>query len=187
MKRMIFILAALAMSMSLNSKEKEAVDYVDMFIGTSNSRWMLGPYAQVPFGMVQLGPDNQGNVWMGGYEYSINNISGFSHIHAWTMGGLMMMPTTADLALGNPSTDSPYQGANAGYHSRILKESEQASPGYYSAFLYDHQVKAEMTATTHCGVHRYTFPERKESRILIDLLFPTEWDYGFKVRDAKIL
>ncbi len=186
MKRMIFILAALAMSMSLNSKEKEAVDYVDMFIGTSNSRWMLGPYAQVPFGMVQLGPDNQGNVWMGGYEYSINNISGFSHIHAWTMGGLMMMPTTADLALGNPSTDSPYQGANAGYHSRILKESEQASPGYYSAFLYDHQVKAEMTATTHCGVHRYTFPERKESRILIDLLFPTEWDYGFKVRDAKI-
>lgn len=34
---------------------KEPVDYVDMFIGTSNSRWMLGPYAQEPFGMVQLG------------------------------------------------------------------------------------------------------------------------------------
>ena len=45
---------------------KEPVDYVDMFIGTSNSRWMLGPYAQEPFGMVQLGPDNQGNVWMPG-------------------------------------------------------------------------------------------------------------------------
>lgn len=40
---------------------KEAVDYVDCFIGTSNSRWMLGPYAQVPFGMVQVGPDNRGN------------------------------------------------------------------------------------------------------------------------------
>lgn len=81
---------------------KEPVDYVDMFIGTSNSRWMLGPYAQEPFGMVQLGPDNQGNVWMGGYEYAINSVSGFSHLHAWTMGGLMIMPTTADLALSNP-------------------------------------------------------------------------------------
>ena len=64
---------------------KEPVDYVDCFIGTSNSRWMLGPYAQMPFGMVQIGPDNQGNKWMGGYEYSNNSVSGFSHIHAWTM------------------------------------------------------------------------------------------------------
>lgn len=166
--------------------DKQPVDYVDLFIGTSNSRWMLGPYAQAPFGMVQLGPDNQGDVWMGGYEYSIHNVSGFSHLHAWTMGGLMIMPTTADLAIGNPSTDSPYRGANAGYHSRILKESETASPGYYSVYLYDHAVRAELTATTRCGVHRYTFPERNESRILIDLLFPTEWDYGFRVRDARI-
>lgn len=43
-----------------------------------------------------------------------------------------------------------------------------------------------MTATVHCGVHRYTFPEMKESRILMDLLFPTEWDYGFSVKDACI-
>ena len=180
------LLLGTAMLVSASAAEKQPVDYVDMFIGTSNSRWMLGPYAQAPFGMVQLGPDNQGNVWMGGYEYSINNVSGFSHLHAWTMGGLMMMPTTADLALGNPSTDSPYLGANAGYHSRIMKESETASPGYYSVFLYDHKVRAEMTATVHCGVHRYTFPEMKESRILMDLLFPTEWDYGFSVKDACI-
>ena len=39
------------------SAGREPVDYVDPFIGTSNSRWMLGPYAGVPFGMVQLGPD----------------------------------------------------------------------------------------------------------------------------------
>lgn len=169
-----------------NLVAKEPVDYVNPFIGTSNSRWMLGPYAQMPFGMVQLGPDNQGNVWMGGYEYAINSVSGFSHIHAWTMGGLMLMPTTADLALTNPSTDSPYKGANAGYHSRILKETEKASPGYYSVYLYDHEVKAELSATTRCGIHRYTFPERIESRILVDLLFSTEWDYGFTVQDASI-
>ena len=33
---------------------RQPVDYVDMFIGTSNSRWMLGPYAQLPFGLVPM-------------------------------------------------------------------------------------------------------------------------------------
>ena len=61
---------------------KQPVDYADVMIGTSNSRWMLGPYASMPFGMVQLGPDNQGSlekngsVWMGGYEYAISSIAG---------------------------------------------------------------------------------------------------------------
>lgn len=183
-KQKIIYLLLLLCSFQLSAKDP--VDYVDLFIGTSNSRWMLGPYAQLPFGMVQLGPDNQGDVWMGGYEYAINSVSGFSHLHAWTMGGLMMMPTTADLALTNPSVDSPYKGANAGYHSRILKETEKASPGYYSVYLFDHEVKVELSATTRCGIHRYTFPEREESRVLIDLLFPTEWDYGFSVNDACI-
>ncbi len=182
---MMSLVAALALYFNV-SMAKEPADYVDCFLGTSNSRWMLGPYAQRPMGMVQLGPDNQGNKWMGGYEYAISSISGFSHIHAWTMGGLMMMPTTADLALDNPGPDAPYKGANAGYHSRIIKESEKAWPGYYSAYLYDHKVKAEITATTRCGFQKYTFPECKESRILVDLLFPTEWDYGFTVEDAAI-
>ncbi len=54
-----YILILLTLPFTLiSAKPKEPVDYVDMFIGTSNSRWMLGPYAQEPFGMVQLGPDN---------------------------------------------------------------------------------------------------------------------------------
>jgi predicted alpha-1,2-mannosidase len=163
---------------------KKPVDWVDVFIGTSNSRWMLGPYATAPFGMVQLGPDNQGSVWMGGYEYAINSISGFSHIHAWTMAGLRMMPTTADLVFENKPVDAAYKGAGAGYHSRIDKKSEKASPGYYSVYLYDHDVLAEMTVTTRCGFQKYTFPEKKESRILIDLLIPAE--YNYTVENAEI-
>lgn len=186
MKRLLLSLLFISCLHNCLIARTRAIDYVNPFIGTSNSRWMLGPYAQRPFGMVQLGPDNQGNRWMGGYEYAINSVSGFSHIHAWTMGGLMMMPTTADLALTNPSVDSPYKGANAGYHSRILKESEKASPGYYEVMLYDHNVKVEITTTERCGFQRYTFPKSKEARVLIDLLFPTEWDYGFTVNDAKI-
>jgi putative alpha-1,2-mannosidase len=110
---------------------RDPADYVDPLIGTSNSRWMLGPYAGVPFGMVQLGPDNQGPVWMAGYEHSIANVTGFSHIHAWTTGGLMLMPSTLDLTVKDGAVDRPYRGANAGYHSRVVKETERATPGYY--------------------------------------------------------
>ena len=89
------------------SAGSEPVDYADPLVGTSNSRWMLGPYAGVPFGMVQLGPDNQASGWMSGYEYSISNVTGFSHLHAWTMGGLMLMPSTGDLAIEDGAVDRP--------------------------------------------------------------------------------
>ncbi len=40
----------------------QPVDQVNVFTGTSNSRWMLFPGACLPHGMVQLSPDNQQNV-----------------------------------------------------------------------------------------------------------------------------
>lgn len=184
MNKLLFLVCLTLISCSIQTEQKRPVDYVDCFIGTSNSRWMLGPYAQVPFGMVQLGPDNQTFGWMGGYEYAISSISGFSHIHAWTMSGLMIMPTTTDLALHNPGPSSPYKGANAGYHSRILKETEKARPGYYAVNLYDHKVDVEITTTTHCGFQRYIFPKCKESRVLVDLNFSSE--YGAALKDAAI-
>ncbi|MCQ0112619.1 GH92 family glycosyl hydrolase [Zhouia amylolytica] len=185
MRTLLLILnLILFISPGFGQPSKSPLEYVDVFMGTSNSRWMLGPYATMPFGMIQLGPDNQGDQWMGGYEYAINSVSGFSHIHAWTMAGLRMMPTTADLVLEDRPVDAPYKGANAGYHSRILKESEKGSPGYYEVYLYDHDVKAEMTVTTRCGFQKYTFPRKKESRVLVDLLLPSE--YGLQINDARI-
>lgn len=182
----ISILLLLVLSIpGYSQTNKEPIDYVDCFIGTSNSRWMLGPYAGRPFGMVQLGPDNQNDGWMAGYEFSISNVSGFSHIHAWTMCGLMMMPQVQDPTFKDRPVDAPYRGAGASYHSRMLKETEKAFPGYYAVELYDSDVKAELTATTHCGFHKYTFNDDYENaRILIDLLFPAE--YVAKLADGEI-
>lgn len=168
----------------LGCSQIQPVDYVDVFIGTSNSRWMLGPYACVPFGMVQLGPDNQGDVWMGGYEYSISNVSSFSHIHAWTMSGLAIMPASQDLTVKDSPVDASYRGAGATYHSRIEKRTEKAYPGYYSVYLHDASTRAELTATTRCGFHRYTFEELDDTRIMIDLKFPDE--YQSILKDAQI-
>ncbi|WP_341843675.1 GH92 family glycosyl hydrolase [Chitinophaga caseinilytica] len=189
MKRSFLLLCLAQLAGTLGfAQEKRPVGYVDVFTGTSNSRWMLGPYATRPYGMIQLGPDNQGANqgynWMAGYEYAINSVNGFSHLHAWTMAGLRIMPTTADLVFTDEPADAPYKGAGAGYHSRIQKETEKASPGYYSVYLYDHDVQAEMAVTARCGLQRYTFPEKQESRVLIDLQFPAEYD--FNVKDARI-
>ncbi len=166
------------------AKSIQPADQADLFVGTSNSRWMLGPYATVPYGMVQLGPDNQQSGWMGGYEYSVMNVSGFSHLHAWTMSGLRVMPAMQDFTKTDGAADRPYRGSSAGYHSRIEKSTEVARPGYYSCYLYDAYCKAEMTATTHCGFHKYTFDREGSGRIILSLLFPAE-DQA-EILDAKI-
>jgi len=185
MRKLLLLLLAISIQgqIMLFSQEDLAV-FAEPLTGTSNSRWMLGPYACVPFGMVQLGPDNQSAGWMSGYEYSISNVTGFSHIHAWTMGGLMIMPAAQDLTVINGAVDKPYRGANAGFHSRIVKETEKASPGYYSVDLYDAYMKAEMTATTRCGFFRFTAQKDYDYRILAALAFPTE--YNFKLDSASI-
>jgi len=166
------------------AQEKQPVDYVDPLIGTSNSRWMTFPGATMPNGMVKLSPDNQGEVWQGGYDYSIGSIHGFSHIHGWTMGGLITMPANGDLALKPGRPDDPFRGAGAGYHSRFDHQDEKAFPGFYEVFLLDPQVKVELTATQRVGYQRYTFPKDPSNRVMIDLNVPAE--YGIKLADAMI-
>ena len=184
-KFILFWIAFITISnISFSQTLHNPVDYVNVFTGTSNSRWMLGPYAGVPYGMVQLGPDNQEASWMAGYEYSIMNVTGFSHLHAWTMAGLMVMPATQDFTKDNGASSKAYRGAGAGFHSRIFKETEKASPGYYACELYDADCKAELTASTHCGFHKYTFKAKDDVRILLLLNFPTE--YKIDIQSAVI-
>ncbi|MHC4743844.1 MAG: GH92 family glycosyl hydrolase [Planctomycetota bacterium] len=162
------------------SKLREPADWVDPILGTSQSRWMLYPGPSMPFGMVKLSPDNQRKQWKAGYEYLINNIAGFSHLHSWTMGGLLTMPTTGDLN----TVPGPEGDPDGGYRSRFDHKKEFASPGYYSVTLDDYNIRAELTATTRTGFQRYTFPEAENARIIFDLETPTE--YGYTVLDAQI-
>ena len=80
-RNLTFLLTAFAAVACGRPASDDPVDYVDPFIGTGFHGHTY-PGATTPFGMVQLGPDNRGDVWMGGYEYSIANVSDFSHLHA---------------------------------------------------------------------------------------------------------
>jgi len=182
MKKFFSLLAVLLMLLQLPA-QKQPVDYADPLLGTSESRWMLNPGATMPFGMVQLAPDNQGGVWKSGYEYSINNIGGFSHIHSWTMAGLSVMPTVGVLNTRRGPADGPTTGWTTGYRSRIDKSTEQASPGYYAVTLMNGNIHTELTTTTRTGFFRFTFPDEEDAHVLLDLDIPFE--NTAEILDAK--
>lgn len=163
-----------------NADKINPVDYVDPLMGTTFARWMMFPGVAMPFGMVKLSPDNQRKGWKAGYEYKIHNIAGFSHLHSWTMGGLMTMPTNGPLKI-IPGTE---KNPDLGYRSRFSHENEIAKAGYYQVMLEDYNINAELTSTTRAGFQRYTFPESTNSRILVDLKIPTE--YSYEIYEAKI-
>jgi len=151
--------------------KKQPVDYVDPFLGTSSSRWMLFPGPCMPFGMVKLSPDNTDDWTMdAGFEYEIPSISGFGHVHSWMMGSFLTMPTVGLLKINPGTKDDP----DVGYRSRITPDQQLASPGYYSVLLEDYQIRAELTATTRGGFQRYTFPKSDDAHILFDLNVPEE-------------
>ena len=97
---------------------------------------------------------------------------GFSHIHSWTMSGLLMMPTTGPLKI----IQGPESGSPESYRSPFRHETESASPGYYAVTLDDYNIRAELTATTRAGFQRYTFPKAEQARILVVLAAPGEYD-----------
>src|SRR5215217_2681433 len=61
---------------------QKIIDYVNPLIGTGGHGHTY-PGATLPFGMVQLSPDNgsQGWDWSSGYNYADSKIAGFSHTH----------------------------------------------------------------------------------------------------------
>ncbi len=167
-----------------SQKPVTPADYVDTKMGTAHSRWMIAPGPWMPFSMVKLSPDNQNSGWQAGYDPIFETIGGFSHIHEWTMAGLLLMPANGPLVTVVGDETKPDEG----YRSRLNTETEEAPIGYYKAELTDYNILAELTSTTRCGFHRYTFPkDSKDSRILVDLQIPAEYSYNLtEVEISKV-
>lgn len=145
---------------------------VNPFIGT-DFNGSTYPGAQVPFGMVQLSPDNGTGGWhrVSGYYYPDSTIAGFSHTHldgtgAGDLYDISFFPTTL------PARDA---GGELGVHSNFSHSSEEAHAGYYSVVLSDYNIRVELTATPRCGIQRYTFPKSK-CQILLNLKKAMNWD-----------
>lgn len=153
--------------------EEDLIGYTNPMIGTDFTGNTY-PGAQVPFGMVQLSPDNGLPGWdrISGYYYPDSTIAGFSHTHLSGTGAgdlydISFMPVT-----------NPYKtGAEPlGIYSSFSHNDESASAGYYRILLKDYNINVELTATERCGIQRYTFPEA-ESSIFLNLKKAMNWDF----------
>ena len=146
------------------------IDYVDPFIGSGgHGHVFVG--ASVPFGAVQVGPNNinKGWDWCSGYHYSDSLIIGFSNLHLsgtgiGDLGDVLIMPYTGEVKLNKGSQEYPH----GGYLSTFSHENETAKPGYYSVKM-DNGVKVELTASERVAFHRYYFPENENVHVVIDL------------------
>ncbi len=144
--------------------------WVDPQLGSVHGRWFFYTPAALPFGMAKLAPHTNAygspGSWLPcGYDDRHTSIEGFGHFHEFQIGGLVAMPVTGPLQTTPGSLENP----DAGYRSRFDKTSEHAVPGYYSVFLKDYGIKAEITATERVGYHRYTFPASQTARVIIDI------------------
>ena len=168
MKTLLIYISLAAFIMVSCKKGKDLpANYVDPFIGTGFHGHTY-PGATTPFGAVQLSPDTRRGNWdaCSGYHYSDSSMYGFSHTHlsgtgCIDLGDILFHPTTKAVNL-KPE----------GYIYDMLPfshQNETASPGYYKVHFDKLGITAELTATQRVGIHRYTFPESKESKIIIDL------------------
>jgi len=176
-----FVLLVLVSTATAQLRQK-SIDYVNPFIGTDDMGHCF-PGAAVPFGMVQLSPETDTIMYSygkgynpdvyrycAGYQYADSTIVGFSHTHFngtghSDLGDILLMPTTGEMKL-NPGTRDE---AGSGYRSKFSHSTEEAHPGYYAVTLQSYRIRAELTATTHVGVHRYTFPGSEAAHVILDL------------------
>ncbi|MFA6439895.1 MAG: GH92 family glycosyl hydrolase [Bacteriovoracaceae bacterium] len=170
------------------------IQYVKPLTGTQRMGHTF-PGATVPFGAVQLSPDTdtlsyekngkyQKEVYQycAGYQYEDSTIVGFSHTHFSgtghsDLGDFLIIPTTGHLQLNPGTANNPENG----YRSRYSHANEIAEPAYYKVKLDDHNIIAELTASTRVGFHRYTFPAIDTAHIILDLM------HGIYNYDGKVV
>jgi predicted alpha-1,2-mannosidase len=178
----------------VSAQNQRLTQFVDPMIGSAaHGHVFVG--ANVPFGAVQLGPNNifEGWDWCSGYHYSSNNIIGFAHTHLsgtgiGDLGDILVMPATGktEIRRGNKND------IQNGYLSTFSHKNEKVRPGYYSVLLDKYQILAELTATERVGFHQYHFPANANNpHVIIDLNEGIGWDqpmetYIYKINNKSI-
>jgi len=135
------------------------------------------PGAVCPFGMVAFGPDTfEGGDNGSGYSYHHTTIDGFSVNHmsgvGWygDLGNFQVMPATGEPNLVSGTYRDAKTGCDGrGYESDFSHDTEVTEAGYYAVTLDTYGIRAETTASVHCGMLRMTYPGNVTRRVQINL------------------
>lgn len=150
--------------------QKQPVDYVNPFIGTTNFG-ATNPGAVCPQGLMSVSPfnvmgssqnkyDKDKRWWSTPYSHENSYFTGYSHVNLSgvgcpDLGSLLLMPVSGDLEVDFEKYGSDYS-------------DEVATPGYYSNLLTKYGITTEVSATLRTSIARFAFPEG-EGHILLNL------------------
>lgn len=183
---MKFSITALSFLLSVSTfAQEKTTTYVNPFLGTAtlwdsadigykptHRTWgaEVFPGASVPNAMVQLSPltlFRSGS----GYQYEDTVIYGFIHTSKghWNLCHIPVLPATGTFT-------------SADYCSGYDHSNESAHPGYYQVFLKRYGVNAELTSTLRCAFHKYTYPEGKEKKLIVNLSRSNERVHHWKIQ-----
>ena len=157
---------------------QDLTQYVDPYIGSGgHGHVFVG--ANVPYGLVQLGPSSipQSWDWTSGYHISDSTVIGFPHMHLSGTGigdlhDINVMPVTGEVKYARGKESDP----KSGLWSYSARSKEVVKPGYYATHLLRYNVDVELTATKRVGFHKYTFNNPADAAIVFDLQNGGCWD-----------
>ena len=190
----LILILSLATSSCIEEKNSENLaKIVNPFIGTDGPGNTY-PGAQVPFGMVQLSPDNEAGGWdrISGYFYPDSIINTFSMTHLGGTGAgdlydIALMPYISGKKLREVEKSLAGQALiKAEKYSTFSHQREQAHAGYYQVFLDTYGINVELTASTRCGMMNITYPASDSSALILDLKRSINWDKTVEA-DMKII
>ena len=145
---------------------KNAVDFVNPLVGSdSNPELSTGntyPAIAMPWGMNFWVPQTgkMGDGWQ--YTYSAKKLRGLKQTHQpspWIndYGQFSLLPT-----VGKPVFD---EAKRASWFSH---KAEKTTPYYYSVYLADYDVTAELCPTERAALMAFTFPKTDQANVVID-------------------
>jgi predicted alpha-1,2-mannosidase len=160
------VFVAYSRAQSNSNSDRNFVDLVNPLMGT-DSKFELSngnqyPVISRPWGMnfwsAQTG--KMGNGWL--YQYSADKIRGIKQTHqasSWLgdYGQFSIMPVTGKLRVNEESRASWFS-----------HKAEVVKPHYYSVYLADHDVTAEVTPTDRAAIFRFTFPKADSAYLVVD-------------------
>ncbi|UOK43332.1 MULTISPECIES: GH92 family glycosyl hydrolase [Flavobacterium] len=163
---LLFLLSLNFASSQNTIKATDPVEWINPLMGTDSSYELSNgntyPSIALPWGMHAWTPQTgkNGDGWQ--YTYSAQKIRGFKQTHQpspWMndYGQFSLMPV-----VGKPVFE---EGERASWFSH---KTEIAKPYYYSVYLADYDVTAELTPTERAASFRFTFPKTIEGYMVID-------------------
>jgi putative alpha-1,2-mannosidase len=154
------------LAQKFRGQQLEAVDLVNPLMGTESkfelSNGNTYPSIARPWGMNMWTPQTgkNGDGWQ--YQYTADKIRGLKQTHQpspWMndYGVFSIMPVT-----GKPVFDQDERASWFSHKAEIVK------PYYYSVYLADHDVTAEMTPTERAAMFRISFNKTDDAYIVLD-------------------